>query len=166
MINKPIIYNNDIRKLESKPDITPFEWELITFKNALETKIQQYCHNIFNTLAQSLEIDNKSKFAEFVQVDNGGRLKVSGKMRKRAEGTKKGWPDSFLIFGKKDYNKTIFIEFKRIGCSSSVKITPEQQYYHDWLNSIGFDAYITNNPVFFKNVICKSVVDFFESIPS
>lgn len=163
MINNPLIYNKDIKKLEKIDGLTPDEWQLVTLHNALETKIQQICHNIFNnTILSNI---NNNKIAEFVQVDNGGKLKPCGKIRKYKEGTKKGWPDVFLIFGKKGYNKIIFIEFKRIGCLSSVQITPEQQYYHDWLNGIGFTTYITNNPIFFKNVICKEVTDFLNSIP-
>lgn len=164
MIN--LIYNKDIKELESKASLTPNELTLLPLKNALETKIQELCHNTFKQLSFDLERKYGKKVVEFIHVDNGGKMGIRQKMKKKAEGVKAGIPDVSLFCGSPcgQYSKVILVEFKRIGTPSQIDISEEQQYYYDWFNSIGFKAYITNNPVFFKDVICKEVTDFFDSI--
>jgi hypothetical protein len=163
MKNKPLIYNSDLKALQTKTNVTPEEYHLISLANALETKIQQSCHNMFNVLAQELEIKYGKKVMEFVQIDNGASLKPSGKIRKQKEGLKRGWPDVMLAIGSPcgQFSETIFIEFKRIGTPSNIIISLQQQYYHDWLNRTGFNAYITNNPLYFKEAILGKVREFF-----
>jgi len=164
MIN--LIYNKDIKEIENKDSITPNEMTLLPLKNALETKIQQYCHNIFKQLSFDLERKYGKKVVEFVQMDNGGKMGFAQKAKKKAEGTKAGMPDVSLFCGSPygQYSKVILVEFKRMGITNEKCISEEQRYYHDWFNSIGFKAYITNNPIFFRDVICKEVTDFFDSI--
>lgn len=106
--------------------------------------------------------------ALFVQIDNGNsdagittqdeglrklmfRRKAVTKRRKAAEGTVSGFPDCLLLRN----GRILFVEFKRIG---TFKISEEQQYWHDWLNANGFKAYITNNPIYFRDVILKELV--------
>ena len=163
MKNKPLIYNSDIKALSKKSSITPDEMLLIPLHNALESKIQTYCHNLLNVLAFELEYKYKKKVAEFVQFDNGGKMGKKERIKKAKEGTKKGFLDSGIFMGTScgQYNKVIFIEFKRISMPSKVIVEEKQQYYHDWLNSIGFEAHITNNPLYFREVILRSVKDFY-----
>lgn len=172
MKNKPLIYNSDIKFLSKKDSITADEMLLIPFHNALETKIQTYCHNLLKTLAFDLERKYNKKVVEFVQFDNGdtsaGKLKPNQAKalfsRKKREGSKRGFFDSGIFMGTPcgKHSKVILVEFKRIGSPSQIHITPEQQNYHDWFNSIGFEAHITNNPLYFREVILKSVRDFYK----
>lgn len=167
-----LIYNKDIKDIESKNNLSPDELELIRSKSLNESQIQQYCHNLFNALSFQYEMEYGSKVMEFVQTDNGDtahssltqiqRIKL-GK-RKKAEGTKSGWPDVSLFLGTPcgNYSKVILIEFKKIGAPSSINVSDQQKQYHDMLNSIGFSSYITNNTIFFKNHILKEVESFYE----
>ena len=162
MKNKPLIYNSDIKALSKKSSITPDEMLLIPLHNALETKIQIYCCNLFKDLSFDLERKFGKKVAEFIQIDNGGKMGIRQKSKKKAEGTKEGFCDTEIILGNGKQTKNIYVEFKRIAAPSGVIIADKQQYYHDWLNSIGFEAHITNNPLYFREVILKSVRDFYE----
>jgi len=152
---KPVIYNSDLKNNNS----------LLLMTNLAETYIQQACHREFNTFATELQLKYKKKLAEFVQLDNGGSSKASTRKRKAAEGTKAGVPDTALFLGSPcgKYSKVILVEFKRIGTPSQIKISPLQKYYYDWFGSIGFSTYITNNPLYFKEVILKEARDFFKS---
>lgn len=162
MIN--LICNKDIPK---NPN-TAAELILAIFRNALETKIQQYCHKEFNALASEVRYKYGEKLMEFVQVDNGGKMGVRQKMKKKAEGTKDGFPDVQLLLGPPKGSdlepQVIYIEFKRIGVPSQVIVKDNQLMYHSWLNSIGFKAYITNNPIFFRDVILGEVRKFYNLI--
>lgn len=164
MIN--LLYKNDIVKLCFKNVQTPDDYFLSQFYQALETKVQQACHAMFNQL--SLEYEHKfgKKVMEFTQFDNGGKMGFAQRSKKKAEGTKKGVPDVILFYGSPcgQYSKVILVEFKRIDVPSKIHISPEQQYYHDWFNSIGFKSYITNNPLFFRDVILQDVRDFYKNI--
>jgi len=158
-----LVYNKDIPK---DPN-TAAELILSKFHNALETKIQQHCHKEFNALASEVQYKYGKKLMEFVQVDNGGKMGIGQRMKKKAEGTKASWPDVQLVLGSTcgKYSQVIFVEFKRIDKSySKLKIEKEQIAYHDWLNEIGFKAYITNNPIFFRDVILGEVREFYKII--
>lgn len=169
MIN--LIYNKDIAALEKRGSLTPDELKLVRLKGAKESIIQQHCHTLFNELAMQLEKRFGKKVAVFVQMDNGdtsaGSLKPHQRMalfkRKKAEGSKKGFPDVSLFLGSPcgQRNKSIFIEFKRMGTPSQIDLTDEQIFYNNWLNEVGFDAYITNNVVFFETEILKKVKQFY-----
>jgi hypothetical protein len=162
---------SDIKLLENKSSLTPDELILIRLKGVVETKIQQYCNNLTNQLSLVLERKYGKKLIEFVQFDNGDtsvdKLKKQQVRalfgRKKREGSKKGFPDGGIFIGSpcSQYSKIILVEFKRMGSPSQMQISPEQKYYHDWLNSIGFEAHITNNPIYFRDTILKSVKDFF-----
>jgi len=163
--NKPILTNKDVREIESKTSLSNDDILLLKLGNQRETYIQQYCHSIFKGIAYELQLKYKANVAQFIQLDNGGSSNSSTRKRKAAEGTKSGVPDVALFFGLPDCNKVILVEFKRIGSPSQINISPKQEHYNKWFNSIGFEAYITNNPLYFRDVICKSMVDFFNSIP-
>lgn len=156
-----LIYNKDLESLLAKGSLSEREWKLVqsVSSNTLETKIQQRCHQLCLNLAFEYEKKLGRKVLEFVQIDNGGRMGFAQHKKKKAEGTKVGMPDSMIFI---EGGKTILVEFKRVGTPSSIKITPEQLNYHHWLNAAGFDAYITNNPLFFEEVILgkvKSILD-------
>ena len=161
MKNKPILYNSDIKALSKKDILTPDEMLLIPLHNALETKIQTHCHNLFKNLSFDLERKFGKKVAEFIQIDNGGKMGIRQKSKKKAEGTKQGFCDIEIILGNGKQTKNIYIEFKRIATPSGIVVGDKQQYYHNWLKEVGYDAYITNNPLYFREVILKSVRDFF-----
>jgi len=171
MIN--LITNKDIKEIGNKSSLSIEDLQIVQLKGLLESKIQERCKNILEALGVELERKYSKKVVEFVQFDNGdtsaGKLKPYQRMalfkRKKAEGSKKGFPDTGIFIGSPcgQYSKVILTEFKRIGSLSQIDISPEQEYYHNWLNLIGFKAYITNNPIFFKNVICKEVTNFLEN---
>ena len=148
---KPIIYNKDIKGLEKKDTLTTDEMILLRLgQGCLEKVIQETCHNMFNL---------KFEQGIFVAIDNGdtagGKLKPYQRIvlykNKKKLGTKSGFSDVMLI----RKGKVAFVEFKRIGCPSEIDIKPEQLAYQKLLQDMGFKAYITNNPVYFNNVILK-----------
>tara|TARA_R110000868_G_scaffold17344_1_gene76361 strand:- start:33390 stop:33893 length:504 start_codon:yes stop_codon:yes gene_type:complete len=156
-----LIYNKDIPKNPNTAD----ELILANLENALETRVQQLCHKFTNELNCELEYQTGKKLLDFVQIDNGGKMGFAQKAKKKSEGTKKGFPDIILAFGTPcgQHSQIICVEFKRIAASKSgIGIDESQLYYHDWLNSIGFKSYITNDPTFFRNVILQDVKDFFK----
>ena len=134
------------------------------FLNATESIIQQYCKREIECLNAALQLQNKikHKLIDFVHIDNGGKSGIQHKIKKKKEGTREGFPDVMIICSNLNKNacKVLYIEFKRIGTPSQIQIKPNQIEYNNWLNDIGFDAYIINNPLFFKNKIIKDIQDF------
>lgn len=159
-----LITNKHIRDLRTKPSLSVEDANLLRLgENCKESEIQQLCHMITNALSKDYQDRLGKKVIEFIQNDNGdtsaGSLSKAQRIglfkRKKREGTKAGFPDVAIIFGTPDKKKTgvIFFEFKRIGSESMIKISEEQRYYHQFLNDIGFDSYITNSPNFFKIIL-------------
>jgi hypothetical protein len=165
--NINLLFNKDIPKEPNTAD------ELIIYRLAQlnETEIQQYFHKQFNALACELKSLNRFNQLEFVQNDNGdsagGRLtqgqRIALYRRKKAEGSRAGFPDiSMLVFNQQlNLRDTFFCEVKRIGAPSEIHITQEQLDWFLKLNSMGFNAYITNNPTFFKKVILGQIKKMF-----
>lgn len=160
-----LLFNKDIPKQPNTAD------DLIVTRLATlkETDMQQFFHKSFNLLASELKFGNKNLELEFVQNDNGdtagGSLTQIQRMvlykRKKAEGSKKGYPDCSLYFAKPNYYpQTIFCEVKKIAAPSGINLREEQLEWFLKLNKMGFKAYITNNPTFFRNVILKEIKDF------
>lgn len=161
---KPIIYNSDIKQISTKPSITPMEATLLRYENALETTIQQHCRNIFLRMSQEIKVKYKGARLKFVQIDNGANLSVGGKIRKWKEGTVADFPDVLLLASTpcKQFNMIGFVEFKRIGTPSQIKIKEGQLECQKDLQDMGWPSYITNNPFYFEQVICQRFVEFFE----
>jgi len=141
------------------------------FATLKESDIQQYFHKSFNATASELKFGNKGLELEFVQNDNGdtagGSLTQIQRMvlykRKKAEGSRKGYPDCSLHFSKLNhYPQTIFCEVKKIAAPSAINLREEQLEWFLKLNRMGFKSYITNNPIFFREVILKEIKDFFK----
>lgn len=165
--NINLLFNKNVAKTPNTAD------ELIIYRLAQlkETKVQQHFHKETNALACELKIINKFNKLFFVQNDNGdgaaGNLTNNQRMalfsRKKAEGSKAGFPDSSLIFysSKLNYRDTTYCEIKKIGAPSEIHITENQLKWFIELNEMGFDAYITNNPVFFRDVVLKKIKNYF-----
>lgn len=165
--NINLLFNKDIPKTPNTAN------ELIIYRLAQlkETDVQQHFHKETNALACELKAINKFNKLFFVQNDNGdgaaGNLTNNQRMalfsRKKAEGSKAGFPDSSLIFysSKLNYRDTTYCEIKKIAAPSGIHITEEQLKWFITLNEMGFDAYITNNPIFFRNVVLKKIKDYF-----
>jgi len=146
---------NLLTKKEAKQDLN-----LIRYLNLIESDIQIACKQNFDNFAFQLEMKYKRPLLQFVQIDNGAKSGIRYKMRKKAEGTKKGFPDVMILATRPDNSqqKTIFVEFKRLG---AYKISDEQLHYHQLLNQMGFESYITNNPVFFeKHILLDRIQNF------
>lgn len=162
-----LLFNKDIPKQPNTAD------ELIIYRLAQlkETNIQQHFQKEFYLEALLLKNLNKFNELEFVQIDNGdgaaGNLTNTQRMalfsRKKAEGSKKGFPDVMIPYysAKLNYRDVVYCEVKKIGAPSEIHLTEEQLNWFLKLNRMGFDAYITNNPIFFKNVILKKIKSFF-----
>ena len=152
--NKPIIFNSDIKASNNM-------W-LLPLYNANESKIQQTCKRFFDNFANSVQIQNKKKLLEFVHIDNGSKSGIRHKIKKKAEGTRAGFPDVMIIASKPDYSQrmVMFLEFKRIGTPSMIKIKDNQEEYKNWLSTIGFQSYILNNPVYFEKQILAIIQKF------
>jgi hypothetical protein len=155
-----LLLNKDVPKNPNTAD----ELIIYNFSKKLESKVQQHFCKDFNTLACEIKFYNKKAELEFVQNDNGGNMGIGQKIKKKAEGSKSGFPDASLYISSpsNQSNITLFCEVKKIGSPSSIHLTKEQ---FDWflkLNRMGFKSYITNNPVFFKDVILEEIRRFYK----
>ena len=153
-----LLFNKDIPK---NPN-TANERIIERLSKVSESHLQQHFYKEFNLLACEAKFKNKDLELEFVQNDNGdtagGSLtqiqRIALYKRKKVEGSKAGYPDISIIATG---GNTIYCEVKKITTPSAIHLTKEQ---FDWflkLNRMGFDAYITNNPTFFKEVILEKV---------
>ena len=70
----------------------------------------------------------------------------------------------YLYSAKLNLRDTVFCEVKRIGSPSEIHLTKEQLDWFLKLNSMSFDAYITNNPIFFKDVVLKEIKSNFMEV--
>ena len=162
-----LLFNKDIPKVPNTAE------ELIIYRAAQvsESKRQQSFHKQFNSLSRELKAQNKFNELEFVQIDNGdtagGKLTEIQRMvlykRKRAEGSKKGFPDVMIPFysAKLNYRDVVYCEIKKIAAPSGIHLTEEQLNWFLKLNSMGFKSYITNNPIFFRETILRKIRNFF-----
>jgi hypothetical protein len=158
-----LLFNKDIPKQPNTAD------ELIIWNLAKksESELQQHFHKQFNALSSEIKFMNRDAELEFVQNDNGdsagGNLlqyqRINLYKRKKAEGSKAGFPDLTLISSNLTNcePKTIFCEVKKISAPSEIHLTEEQFDWFIKLNKMGFKSYITNNPVFFNKVILGEV---------
>ena len=161
-----LLFNKDIPKVPNTAE------ELIIYRAAQvnESEIQQSFHEQLNNLGRDLKKQNRFNEIEFVQIDNGdtagGKLTEIQRMvlykRKRAEGSKKGFPDVMIPFysAKLNYRDVVYCEIKKIAAPSGIHLTEEQLEWFLKLNKMGFKSYITNNPTFFREVILKEIKDF------
>ena len=163
-----LLFNKDIPKVPNTAE------QLIIYRAAQvnESEIQQSFHEQLNNLGRDLKKQNRSNEIEFVQIDNGdtagGKLTELQRMvlykRKRAEGSKKGFPDVMIPFysAKLNYRDVVYCEIKKIAAPSGIYLTEEQLNWFLKLNSMGFKSYITNNPIFFKKVILEEIKKYFK----
>jgi hypothetical protein len=161
------LFNKDIPK-EPK---TSNELLIYRLSQLKESDMQQFFYKQAVLLQYELKQLNKFNELEFVQNDNGdtagGQLsqgqRISLYKRKKAEGSRKGFPDISMYFysAKLNLRDTAFCEVKRIGAPSEIHLTKEQLDWFLRLNSMGFNAYITNNPIFFKDVVLKKIKNNF-----
>ena len=163
-----LLFNKDIPKEPKTPD----ELLLFRFANLKETDIQKYFYSQIQHLA--LEVIKKDKFnyIEAVKNDNGdavvSKLTQNQRMafyaRKKAEGFKSGFPDLQILLYNNSINlrDTMYLELKRIDAPSGIHLTEEQLEWFVKLNNIGYNSYITNNPIFFRDVVLKEIKDFFK----
>jgi hypothetical protein len=163
-----LLYNKNIPKIPDNAN------GLILHRLAklTESEIQQHFHKEANLLACQLKAKNKFNDLTFAQVDNGdtagGSLSQIQRMvlykRKKAEGSKKGFPDIMMPFyaSNINYRDVVFCEVKKIAAPSGIHLREEQLEWFLRLNAMGFKSYITNNPIFFKEVILKEIADFYK----
>lgn len=115
--------------------------ELLNQDGWLEWKIQAACKLIFNQWL----MDNKLE-GFFVQIDNGGKMGVQQRMKKKLEGTLSGFPDVMLLV---EGGKQVFIEFKKVGG----KIDAKQLEFEQKLYALGFKSYLINNTLYFRRIL-------------
>jgi len=166
--NINLLTNKDIPQNPKNLD----EILLYNIASKKESDIQQYFHKEFNNFANFIETKTKglSKLI-FQQIDNGdsagGNLSQLQRMklykRKKAEGSNAGFLDFMIIYytNKLNYNNTMFCEVKKIGSPSEIRLTEKQLEWFIKLNEMGFDSFITNNPIFFRDKILKKLENFF-----
>jgi hypothetical protein len=162
-----LLFNKDIAK---EPKTTN---ELLIYRLAQlkESDIQQFFYKQTLLLQHEVKQLNRFNEVEFMQNDNGdtagGQLtqgqRIALYKRKKAEGSRKGFPDiSIYTFSAKlNLPMTSFCEVKKIGSPSEIHLTREQIDWFIKLNNMNFDAYITNNPIFFRDVILKKINEIF-----
>lgn len=163
-----LLFNKDIPKEPKTPD----ELMLFQFANLKESEIQKYFFSQIRNLGIEIMSKNKFNFMEAVKNDNGdavvSKLTQNQRMafyaRKKAEGFKGGFPDLtiFLFNNKFTLRDTMYLELKRIDAPSGIHLTEEQLDWFVKLNNMGYNSYITNNPIFFRDVVLKEIKNFFE----
>lgn len=149
---KNLISAKDITALKKKDSLTGDELQILQQESFKEQQLQMNCKRIFDNL--SCQFNNHKYF--FQQNDNGGYGNMATKIIKKAEGTISGWPDVTLWKFSKNCEKSIFIEFKKLGIT---KMSKHQENIHKQLLNAGKVVYLCNNTVYFEKVICK---EFFE----
>lgn len=160
-----LLYNKDIPKEPKTPD----DLLLVRFAKLSESDIQKYFYQQIKILAIEASSKNKLHYLEAVKNDNGDAIvtKLSDTqkkffyMRKKAEGFKSGFPDLTILSysASAKLRDTTYLEVKKINAPSAIGLTEEQLNWFIKLNNAGFDSYITNNPVFFKNIILKQIAE-------
>lgn len=163
-----LLFNKDIPKEPKTSD----ELMLFQFANLKESEIQKYFFSQIRNLGIEIMSKNKFNFMEAVKNDNGdavvSKLTQNQRMafyaRKKAEGFKGGFPDLtiFLFNNKFTLRDTMYLELKRIDAPSGIHLTEEQLDWFVKLNNMGYNSYITNNPIFFRDVVLKEIKNFFE----
>ena len=163
-----LLFNKDIPKEPKTPD----ELMLFQFANLKESEIQKYFFSQIRNLGIEIMSKNKLNFMEAVKNDNGdavvSKLTDNQRMafyaRKKAEGFKGGFPDLtiFLFNSRICLRDTMYLELKRIDAPSGIHLTEEQLDWFVKLNNMGYNSYITNNPIFFRDVVLKEIRNFFE----
>ena len=162
-----LLFNKDVPKTPNTAD------ELIIYRLAQlkETDIQQHFHKEFNAFASEMKALNKHNRLHFIQNDNGdtagGQLtqgqRIALYKRKKAEGSKAGYHDiDIKVYSAKSNLRDVFhCEVKKIGAPSQIHLTEEQLYWFLESNAMGFNAYITNNPIFFRDVVLGKIKKMF-----
>ena len=163
-----LLFNKDIPKEPKTPD----ELMLFRFSGLKESEIQKYFFSQIRNLGIEIMSKNKLNFMEAVKNDNGdavvSKLTDNQRMafyaRKKAEGFKGGFPDLtiFLFNSRICLRDTMYLELKRIDAPSGIHLTEEQLDWFVKLNNMGYNSYITNNPIFFRDVVLKEIRNFFE----
>ena len=163
-----LLFNKDIPKEPKTPD----ELMLFRFSSLKESEIQKYFFSQIRNLGIEIMSKNKLNFMEAVKNDNGdavvSKLTQNQRMafyaRKKAEGFKGGFPDlTILLFNSRIcLRDTMYLELKRIDAPSGIHLTEEQLDWFKKLNNMGYNSYITNNPIFFRDVVLKEIKNFFE----
>ena len=163
-----LLFNKDIPKEPKTPD----ELMLFRFSVLKESEIQKYFFSQIRNLGVEIMSKNKLNFMEAVKNDNGdavvSKLTQNQRMafyaRKKAEGFKGGFPDlTILLFNSRlCLRDTMYLELKRIDAPSGIHLTEEQLDWFVKLNNMGYNSYITNNPIFFRDVVLKEIRNFFE----
>lgn len=163
-----LLFNKNIPKEPKTPD----ELILFRFANLKESEIQKYFFSQIRNLGIEIMSKNKLNFMEAVKNDNGdavvSKLTQNQRMafyaRKKAEGFKGGFPDlTILLFNSRlCLRDTMYLELKRIDAPSGIHLTEEQLDWFVKLNNMGYNSYITNNPIFFRDVVLKEIKNFFE----
>ena len=163
-----LLFNKDIPKEPKTPD----ELMLFRFASLKESEIQKYFFSQIRNLGIEIISKNKFDFMEAVKNDNGDAVvsKLTENQRnafyarKKAEGFKGGIPDLtiFLYNSRICLRDTMYLELKRIDAPSGIHLTEEQLDWFVKLNNMGYNSYITNNPIFFRDVVLKEIRNFFE----
>ena len=163
-----LLFNKDIPKEPKTPD----ELILFRFSGLKESEIQKYFFSQIRNLGIEIISKNKLNFMEAVKNDNGdavvSKLTQNQRMafyaRKKAEGFKGGFPDlTILLFNSRlCLRDTMYLELKRVDAPSGIHLTEEQLDWFVKLNNMGYNSYITNNPIFFRDVVLKEIRNFFE----
>ncbi len=158
-----LLFNKDIPKEPKNAD----ELLLTRFATLKETDIQQYFYKEIQYLAIEAVKKHKFNYLEAVKNDNGdavvSKLTENQRMafyaRKKAEGFKGGFPDLtiFLYNAFIALRDTMYLEIKKIGAPSEIHLSEQQLQWFIKLNNMGFSCYITNNPIFFRDVILKEI---------
>ena len=130
---KPLLTKSEIKKSNNL--------ELLNQDGWLEWKIQSTCKTIFEKWLMEKKLEGL-----FVQIDNGGRMGIGQRNKKKLEGTVSGFPDVMLLV---EGGKQIFVEFKKI----DGKIDAKQLIMEQKLYALGFKSYMINNTLYFRRIL-------------
>ena len=130
---KPLLTKSEIKKSNNL--------ELLKQDGWLEWRIQAECKTIF----EQWLMDNKLE-GFFVQIDNGGKMGIRQRAKKKLEGTLSGFPDVMLLV---EGGKQVFVEFKKVGG----RIDSKQLEFEQKLYALGFKSYLINNTLYFRRIL-------------
>jgi len=130
---KPLLTKSEIKKSNNL--------ELLNQDGWLEWKIQSTCKTIFEKWLMEKKLEGL-----FVQIDNGGRMGIGQRNKKKLEGTVSGFPDVMLLV---EGGKQVFVEFKKV----DGKIDAKQLIMEQKLYALGFKSYMINNTLYFRRIL-------------
>jgi hypothetical protein len=154
---KPLISSKDLKEIREKDVLSGIELQILQQESWKEKQLQAACNNMIKRQFSSLE----DVLVVFQQNDNGGSSDEGVRLSKYKQGTQTGFFDVTIWIWTKKAERTIQVEFKKIGID---KLAKKQLYWQELLKNFKSDVYSCNNTVFFERVILNRISEIINEI--